>query len=191
VRFLFDSTVRFGLAAAIGAARRTRSKAGDRRREGWRHAYPFDIEQKEDSMKAAVVGALMALVAGPAVAQTAPPKPILYLTSTEPYAANGKNWIRYKYDVFNKASYPAAMFAPAPGLPPCGANTNASRTWVDFFDQRGARLYGFCALGSPDNLGSIWFSMEEGTVPPSWVYVEIIDRQTNTRYRSNLAETSI
>jgi hypothetical protein len=31
--------------------------------------------------------------------------------------------------------------------------------------------------------------MEEGVLPPSWVYVEINDRQTNTKYKSNLAET--
>jgi hypothetical protein len=118
-----------------------------------------------------------------------PPNPVLYLTSTESYSANGKNWIRYSYDVLNKDQYPADMFAPAPGLPPCGANTNSSRTWVDFFDQSGRRLYGFCALGTPGDLGKIWFASEEGVVPPSWVYIELNDRQTNTKYKSNLADT--
>jgi hypothetical protein len=146
--------------------------------------------EKEQSMKAIILGALLALNAVPAIAQTALPNPVLYLTNTEAYTANGKNWIRYKYDVFNKASYPAELFAAAPALPPCGANTNASRSWVDFFDQSGKRLYGFCALGSPSNLGGIWFAAEEGTIPPSWIYIEIIDRQTNKRYRSNLAETT-
>jgi len=136
---------------------------------------------------------LLALLAGlsaSTAAQNAPlPKPVLYLTGTEFYSAGGKDWIRHRYDVFNKASYPAAMFASAPSLPPCGANTNASRSWVDFFDQTGKRLYGFCALGSPADLGSIWFATEDGTIPPSWVYIEITDRQTNTKYRSNLADT--
>ena len=91
--------------------------------------------------------------------------------------------------MFNKDQYPAAMFAAAPGLPPCGTNTNSSRSWVDFFNGRQQRLYGFCALGNPNNLGSIWFATAEGTVPPSYVYIEINDRQTNTRYRSNLADT--
>jgi len=27
-------------------------------------------------------------------------------------------------------------------------------------------------------------------VPPSWVYIELNDRQTNTKYKSNLAETT-
>ena len=134
---------------------------------------------------------LASMVAGAGPAQAAPPNPILYLTGLEYYTAGGKNWVRHRYDVFNKDQYPAAMFAPAPGLPPCGTNTNSSRSWVDFFDSRGKRLYGFCALGSPQNLGSIWFATEEGTIPPSYVYIEINDRQTNTKYKTNLADTTL
>ena len=128
-------------------------------------------------------------LAGPGTAQSAPPDPVLYLTGLEYYQAGGKNWVRHRYDVFNKEAYPAALFAAAPNLPPCGTNTNSSRSWVDFFDANGRRLYGFCALGDPGSLGSIWFATEEGTIPPSWVYIEITDRQTNTKYRSNLADT--
>ncbi len=123
-------------------------------------------------------------------ANVVPPKPVLYLLRQEPYTTGGKNWIRYRYDVANKADYPAEMFAAAPSLPPCGSNTNASRTWVDFFDETGKRLYGFCALGKPDDLGKIWFALEEGVVPPSYVYIELNDRQTNTKYKSNLADTT-
>ena len=136
---------------------------------------------------AAYLALTLASAASPANA--APPLPILYLTGMEYYSAGGKNWLRYKYDVMNKDQYPADMFAAAPTLPPCGLNSNSSRSWVDFFDKNGNRLYGFCALGSSADLGKIWFSMEEGIVPPSWVYVEITDRQTNTKYKSNEAET--
>ena len=83
------------------------------------------------------------------------------------------------------------MFAAAPGLPPCGNNTNASRTWVDFFDNTGKRIYGFCALSKPDDLSKIWIAYEEGTIPPSYVYIELNDRQTNTKYKSNLADTTL
>lgn len=118
------------------------------------------------------------------------PNPILYLTSTEAFQQGGKHFIRYRYDVFNKADYPAELFAAAPSLPPCGLNTKSSRTWVDFFDSRGKRLFGFCALAKPADLNQIWFALEEGVVPPSYVYIEMNDRQTNTKYKSNLAETS-
>ena len=119
------------------------------------------------------------------------PNPVLYLMGTEPFETGGKQFVRYKFDVLNKADYPAEMFAPAPALPPCGANTKASRTWVDIFDQRGKRLYGFCALGKPSDLGSIWFALEEGAIPPSYIYIELNDRQTNTKYKSNLTDTTL
>lgn len=140
--------------------------------------------------KLTLAAAAVAGLLGASAAQ-ALPNPILYLTGLEYYSAGGKNWVRHRYDVFNKDQYPAAMFAAAPGLPPCGLNTNSSRTWVDFFDSRGKRLYGFCALNSPSSLGSIWFATEEGTVPPSYVYIEMTDRQTNTKYKSNLADTTL
>ena len=135
--------------------------------------------------------AILAMAAnfGASPAHAVPPNPILYLTGTEFYTANARNFIRYRYDVFNKGSYPAEMFAAAPALPPCGNNHNASRTWVDFFDQAGHRLYGFCALGSPNDLGQIWFSLPDGQVPPSYVHIEITDRQTGAKYVSNLADT--
>lgn len=118
------------------------------------------------------------------------PNPVLCLTGTEPFQQGTKHFIRYHYDVANKDQYPAEMFAAAPQLPPCGANTKASRTWVDFYDQRGNRLYGFCALSKPADLSQIWFALEAGVIPPSYVYIELTDRQTNTKYKSNLAETS-
>ncbi|HEV2817566.1 MAG TPA: hypothetical protein VGW40_10165 [Allosphingosinicella sp.] len=143
-------------------------------------------------LRAYLAAALVALTMGATPAQAVPPNPILYLTGHEYYTVNGQAFIRYRYDVFNKDQYPAEMFAPAPGLPPCGTNTNSSRSWVDFFNARtNQRIYGFCALGSPNNLGSIWFALPEGQIPPSYVYIKITDRQTNTSYQSNLADTTL
>lgn len=135
-------------------------------------------------------GLFVSMLVGATVAQ-ALPNPVLYMTGNEVYTVNGTTFIRYRYDVLNKDQYPADMFAAAPALPPCGANTNSSRTWVDFFDSRNNRLYGFCALGSPNNLGSIWFALPEGQVPPSYVYIRMTDRQTNTILQSNLADTTL
>ena len=152
------------------------------------------LRERERVMKL-VWRALLAVVAAAIMASAAfaqgIPNPVLTLTGTEHYAANGQNFVRYRFSVFNRDAYPAAMFAAAPDLPPCGSNTNASRSWVDFYDKNGKRLYGFCALGSPADLGRIWFATKEGTIPPSYVYIEITDRQTNTKYKSNLADTVI
>jgi hypothetical protein len=62
---------------------------------------------------------------------------------------------------------------------------------VDVYDQNGKRLNGFCALGKPDDLSNIWFALDEEAVPPSWIYIELNDRKTNTKYKSNLAETTM
>jgi hypothetical protein len=119
------------------------------------------------------------------------PKPVLVLTAVEPFDEGGKQYFRYRYDVLNKYRYPTYMFAAAPSLPPCGANTNSSRTWVDIYDQPGNRLKAFCGLGKPGDLGGIWFALEQHVIPPSWVYIELNDRKTNTRYKSNLAATML
>jgi hypothetical protein len=132
--------------------------------------------------------ALPAVVA----AQNAPlPNPVLIMTGSEYYETGGQAYVRYNYQVFNFTSYPNAMFAPAPALPPCGSNTKAARTWVDFYDQQGKRLYGFCSLGKNSDLNALWFALPASQLPPSWIYIEMTDRQTNTKYKSNLAETTM
>lgn len=126
-----------------------------------------------------------------AVAPPVLPNPVLvYTGAPEFFTTAGTNYIRYTYFVDNSAAYPDAMFAAAPALPPCGKNTKAARTWVDFYDSRGKRLNGFCALGTSANLNKIWFALAEDEIPPSWVYIEFNDRETNTKYKSNLEETT-
>jgi hypothetical protein len=115
---------------------------------------------------------------------------VVIFMGPEFYQASGKEWTRYNYMVVNLADYPNELFAAAPNLPPCGKNTNSSRTWVDIYQENGTRIYGFCALGDHDGLGKLWFALESDALPPSWVYIEMNDRQTNTKYKSNLAETT-
>jgi len=121
----------------------------------------------------------------------APPNPILVFVGAEYVEVGGKQQTRYYYEVFNKEAYPAELFAAAPALAPCGTNTNSSRTWIDIFTYNGQRLNGFCALGNPQNLNRLWFAQDSTEVPPSWIYIEMNDRQTNTKYKSNLAETTL
>jgi len=151
------------------------------------------ITTRSRAILAALTVSASVAIAGSSLAQGPPPplpNPVLYLIKVEPATTPGGTFMRYYYDVLNRNAYPAALFAAAPGLPPCGANTNSSRTWVTFFANRSnQRLQGFCALGSPNNLNGIWFALPEGEIPPSYVYIEMHDRQTNTKYKSNLADT--
>lgn len=125
-----------------------------------------------------------------AACQRALPNPVLVFAGSEEYEANGKQWTRYKFDVFNREDYPDSLFAASPDLPPCGKNAKSSRAWVDLFDQSGRRLYGFCALQGHNDLAGLWFAIERGTIAPSWIYIEINDRKTTNKYKSNLAETT-
>lgn len=138
----------------------------------------------------ASLGLMMFGAGGISTAQTPLPKPVLVFTAPEFFQNSGKQWVRYRYTVENFAAYPKELFAAAPELPPCGKNTKASRTWVDFYDGTGKRLNGFCAFGDPSDLNKLWFALESDVVPPSWVYIELTDRKTNTKYKSALAETT-
>ena len=119
------------------------------------------------------------------------PNPILYFLGPEYVEVNGKQIVRYHYDVLNKDQYPDDMFAKSPALPPCGQNTQAARTWVDVYNQAGKRLNGFCALGKSADLDKIWFALEVDEIPPSYIYIELNDRKTATKYKSNLADTTL
>jgi len=149
------------------------------------------LKSRKKSLTLFAVLLTLLMATQPAVSAPPLPNPVLYLIGTEAVEQGGKQIIRYRYDVLNKADYPATLFASAPTLPPCGTNTKASRTWVDIFDQSGKRLNGFCAFSKPSDLGLIWFALEEGVVPPSYVYIELNDRETNTKYKSNLADTAL
>ena len=136
---------------------------------------------------------LLTFVAGKGViyTQTRPqPNPVLVFNGAETFTQGGKDLMRYNYFVENSADFPNELFAAAPTLPPCGPNQNASRTWVDFYDSTGKKLNGFCALSKSSDLNKIWFALEQDAVPPSYVYIELNDRQTNTKYKSNLADTT-
>lgn len=113
------------------------------------------------------------------------------MSAMEAFEVKGVEHIRYRFDVINSDAYPAELFAASPDLPPCGKNTKSSRTWVDLFDQSGKRLHGFCALGKPEALSTIWFAIPSDIVPPSWIYIQMHDRKTDTKYKSNLAETTL
>lgn len=135
----------------------------------------------------------MALVFALQTGATAPPppNPMLVFVGAEALETSGQQKIRYRFEVSNNSQFPNEMFAAAPDLPPCGANTRASRTWVDLYDQSGKRLNGFCALGKSGDLEKLWFDLDVDAVPPSWVYIELNDRKTGTKYKSNLAETTL
>ena len=114
------------------------------------------------------------------------PDPQLVLTGTRNIMVSGVQRLQYLLSVTNRNVYPEALFAPAPNLPACGINTNSSRTWVDIFDQDDNRMYGFCALGTPDNLSDLWFDAAMADPGMTAVRVKFNDRLCEREYPSNL-----
>jgi hypothetical protein len=113
------------------------------------------------------------------------PNPVLVFAGSEDYEANGQQWTRYSLQVDNRGQFPDELFTAAPDLPPCGANSNAARTWVDIFSNDNTRLYGFCALSTANDLDSLWFATQRGATPPASVYMTLQDRRCGTTYTSN------
>lgn len=118
------------------------------------------------------------------------PGPVPVFIGPEFVRIRGTDFTRYRYTIVNFKSYPGELFAPAPRLPPCGTKKGAARTWVEVYEQSGKRLNGFCAFTKPSDLKLVWFALETGTIPPSWIYIEMLDRQTKKQYKSMLVETT-
>lgn len=117
------------------------------------------------------------------------PDPVLEVTGREDTPSG--EFTRYYLSVTNWDAIPDALFEPAPDLPPCGSNTNASRTWVSIYRQDDSYMYGFCNLDSPEDLTGIWFSVPKGQEPPEYVYITLWDRRYDITYTSNLAWTNL
>lgn len=144
------------------------------------------IERNFFAKRAAMFGLLLALLMladTQLAAQEKLPRPVLVFTEKKDYEANGRELTLYRLDVQNKADFPAEMFEPAPDLPPCGRNANSSRSWVNIYGENGKRIYGFCALKSPDELSKLAFNVPRGTVLNE-IYIVIHDRRLNKRVKS-------
>lgn len=109
------------------------------------------------------------------------PNPFIQLAGTQ----NGNGFTRYLIPVINHNAYPNFLFSAAPSLPACGLNTSASRTWVDIYNEKNQRIYGFCALSQSSQLQNIWFAVQKGQAPPQRVRVVMRDRMCNQSYASN------
>jgi hypothetical protein len=103
------------------------------------------------------------------------PKPVLIFNGS---VRSGSHFTQYNFAVSNYSAYPDELFRPAPDLPPCGLNHDASRTWVDIFGDDQQRIYGFCAMKAAADLQKLWFAVPDGKQAPEWIRVVLKDRRT-------------
>ncbi len=115
------------------------------------------------------------------ICPTSVPNPKIKLASVQPSG----DFTRYRIPVYNYANFPNLLFSAAPTLPACGQNASASRSWVDIYNEKNQRIYGFCALGKAADMKDIWFAVKKGQKPPARVKIVLRDRGCNKSYSSN------
>ena len=124
-------------------------------------------------------------------AQIKIPSPKLVFDGTEEYENGQISHTIYWLSVENRDDFPDETFEIASDLPPCGKNTNASRSWIEVRGSGNQRLNSFCGIKSPIELNKLSFSLQKGAKPPKFVYLLMVDRRTGKKYSSNLAEIKI
>ena len=118
------------------------------------------------------------------------PNPVLYFLGQEYVTINGKQITRYHFDVLNKdhirmTCLPRRLIfrlaAPTRRRRARGSTLRSEWQAIEW-------LLRARQVGGPE---WIWFALETDVIPPSWIYIEINDRKTNTKYKSNLADTTL
>ncbi|WP_452223652.1 hypothetical protein [Lacinutrix chionoecetis] len=113
------------------------------------------------------------------------PNPILGFTKKETITVRQLKFLKIHLSVQNWDAYTDAFFKASPQLPPCGKNKNASRTWLEIYDDKGKRLYGYCAINTNKRLQDFSFAVPLSKPIPNTCHIVLWDRITNKRYTSN------
>ena len=129
---------------------------------------------------------LAAAFAGIAAAQDLP-RPVIKVVRLEDKVNNGYRVRTFEMEITNRGEFAAELFAPSPDLPPCGKNANSARTWINIYNENGARLYGWCALKTIEDLASLRFHLPADIKQPDKIYIDLIDRREQRIARSEKA----
>lgn len=113
------------------------------------------------------------------------PKPKLKLAGVADGVNNGSAVKVYEIEVVNRADISDEFFIAAPVLPPCGNNTNASRTWINLYDERDVRIHGWCTIRSNGELAGLRFMILASDQQPKKLFIDLVDRAEGRVLRSN------
>ena len=84
---------------------------------------------------------------------------------------------RYFFTVTNYGDYSDALFVKSPALPPCGLNTEASRTWLNIYRANNVRIYGYCAFHDNSRMANVSFAVKKTDPQPRAFYIRLTDRK--------------
>ena len=120
-----------------------------------------------------------------AVGQDMPNPKLRFIRAKDVVLDSGMRFRMYEIEVVNRAEFPNELFVMAPDLPPCGRNTNASRTLITVYNEKGDRIFGHCAVNSNEKLKALMIMVAADAKQPTKVFVDFNDRQENKTVRSN------
>lgn len=113
------------------------------------------------------------------------PKPKLKLIGVSDGVNNGVAVKVYEIEVVNRTEMSDEFFISAPALPPCGANADSSRTWINLYDEKSVRIYGWCTIKTSGELASLRFMMRAADSQPKKLFIDLVDRAEGIILRSN------
>lgn len=112
------------------------------------------------------------------------PKLRMFVDKRTSYDVSGTPRYRFNVKITNLDVIPEALFVPAPDLPACGLNTNASRTYVRFYDENDAQLGSYCAVYDKNVINGLSFSIPQSSPLPKAVKMVLEDRRCETSHDS-------
>ncbi len=96
----------------------------------------------------------------------------------------GTPWHYHGVTITNLEMVPNELFVPAPDLAACGLNTDASRTYVRFYDEDDNQLASYCAVYSKQQLNNLGFSVRHSDPLPKAVKMVLEDRRCSVTHDS-------
>ena len=115
------------------------------------------------------------------------PKPDLRFVRATDTEVNGKPYRMYEIEIVNRADFSDELFVQSPNLPPCGRNTNSSRTWINIYIDNKNRIYGHCGISSNGELSSLKFNVS-ADIKLTKISVDFVDRREGKVVHSNTVD---
>jgi len=112
------------------------------------------------------------------------PKLRMFVDKRTSYDVSGTPWYKFNVKVTNLDEVPDELFVPAPDLAACGLNTNASRTYVRFYDENDIQRGSYCAVYNKNGLNTLAFTIRQSDPLPKAVKMVLEDRRCGVEHES-------
>ena len=112
------------------------------------------------------------------------PKLKMFIDKRSTLDIGGTLWYNYGITITNLNIVPDELFVPAPDLAACGINTNASRTYVNFYDEDDNPLGSYCMVFDKEEINNLGFRVRQSDPLPKAVKMVLEDRRCQTTHES-------